>query len=332
MGPDAPEPVFVTKAEGAWLFDAAGRKFLDFASGGSAPLGHNHADIVAAGKRAGHRPGTDGAVTPDEIALMHKLAELVPGGMNRRVLVCDSGREALARAIELARAATGRQRVVYLSDLSDSSDEKTAVSGDVAAVVAHPLDGRIQQARAACDAAGALLIDDETGIGPGATGRMLALELSGVRPDVYVLGRGWAAGLPFGACVAGSSSLRWKHASAGNPTGCALALEIIRLLESGLLEQGRGLAASLDKQFEKLNCKRLTPVLWGVGLVRTLVLEAGTRAAAGFVGRCRELGLLLTALSSDTLAIRPPLAASEKDIDFAAQVLGKVFAEFDKRT
>jgi 4-aminobutyrate aminotransferase-like enzyme len=331
MGPEAAEPAFVAKAEGAWLFDAEDRKFLDFASGGSAPLGYNHPDIIRVLKQAGHRPGTDVAVTPDEIALMHKLAELVPGGMNRRVLVCESGREALARAIELARAATGRQRVVYLSDLSDPSDGKPAVSGDVVAVVAHPLDGRVGRVRQACDAAGALLIDDEAGVGPGTCGRMLAVELSGVRPDVYVLGRGWAAGFPFGACVTGSSSLRWERGSSGNPVGCVAALEVIRLLESGLLEQGGRLAANLDKQFEKLNSKRLTPVLWGVGLVKTLVLQAGKGAARGFADRCREDGLLLGVLTGDTLAVRPPLVASEKDVDFAAEVVGKVLAEFDKR-
>ena len=59
--------------------------------------------------------------------------------------------------------------------LSQCSEEKPAISRDVAAVVAHPLDGRIKQVRQACDAAGSLLIDDEAGIGPGATGRMLAI-------------------------------------------------------------------------------------------------------------------------------------------------------------
>ena len=328
MGPEAAEPVFAEKGEGAWLLDAADRKILDFASGGSAPLGYNHPDIVAALKRAGHRPGTDGVVTPDEVTLMHKLAELVPGGMNRRVLVCESGREALARAIELARNATNRTHVTFLSH---SSEDKPAVGKDAAAVVAHPLDGRIQQVRTACDAAGALLIDDETNVGPGATGRMLALELSGVRPDVYVLGRGWAAGFPFGACVTGSSALRWERGSSGNPVGCAAALEVIRLLEGGLLEQGSKLAAYLDKQFEKLGSKRLTPMLWGVGLVKTLVFQAGKGAARGFADRCREDGLLLGVLTGDTLAVRPPLVTSEKDVDFAAGVVGKVLAEFDKR-
>jgi adenosylmethionine-8-amino-7-oxononanoate aminotransferase len=109
------------------------------------------------------------------------------------------------------------------------------------------------------------------------------------------------------------------------------ALEVIRLLESGLLEQGGRLAANLDKQFEKLSSKRLTPVLWGVGLVKTLVLQAGKGAARGFADRCREDGLLLGVLTGDTLAVRPPLVASEKDVDYAAGVVGKVFAEFDKR-
>jgi acetylornithine/N-succinyldiaminopimelate aminotransferase len=260
---------------------------------------------------------------------MHKLAELVPGGMNRRVLVCESGREALARAIELARNETHRSNVTYLSN---SGDEKPAIGKDVAAVVAHPLDGRIKQVRQACDTVGALLIDDEAGIGPGATGRMFAIELSDVRPDIYVLGRGWAAGFPFGACVTRSSALRWKCATAGNPIGCALALETIRLLEAGLLEQGRKLAACFETRFGTLSSPKLEPELWGAGLVRSIVFRKGKGAAVGFVQKCRELGLLLHALSADTIAVRPPLVAKEKDFDFAVDVVGKALSGFDKKT
>ncbi|MBN2466444.1 aminotransferase class III-fold pyridoxal phosphate-dependent enzyme, partial [candidate division WOR-3 bacterium] len=154
VGPDAPEPVFAKKGDGAWLEDDAGRKLLDFSSGGSAPLGHNHPDIAKVLAQVGHEPAIDRAVVHDEVALMHKLAELAPGGMNRRVLICESGREALARAIELARSVTNRSCVSYLSSCSD---EKPAIGRDVAAVVAHPLDGRLKQMEQACDAAGALL-------------------------------------------------------------------------------------------------------------------------------------------------------------------------------
>jgi 4-aminobutyrate aminotransferase-like enzyme len=328
MGPEATEPIFAEKGEGAWLEDGEGKKWLDFASGGGAPLGYNHPDIAEALKQVGHAPGPDGTATPGEVVLMHKLAELVSGGMNRRVLVCESGREALARAIELARAATNRSNVTYLSHCPE---EKPAISRDVAAVVAHPLDGRIKHARQACDAAGALLIDDEAGIGPGTTGRMFAIELSDVRPDIYVLGRGWAAGFPFGACVTRSSTLHWKCVAVGNPIGCALALETIRLLEAGLLERGRKLAACLETRFGKLSSPKLEPELWGVGLVRTMVLRKGKDVAEGLVLKCRELGLLLQALSADTIAVRPPLVASEKDIGFAAEVIGKALAGFDKK-
>jgi acetylornithine/succinyldiaminopimelate/putrescine aminotransferase len=248
--------------------------------------------------------------------------------MNRRVLVCESGREALARAIELARNETNRTKVTYLSACSE---DKPSIGKDVAAVVAHPLDGRIKHARQACDAAGALLIDDEAGIGPGATGRMFAIELSDVRPDIYVLGRGWAAGFPFGACVTRSSNLRWKCATAGNPMGCALVLETIRLLEDGLLEQGRKSAVCLEERFGALSSPKLEPELWGVGLVRTMVLRKGKDVAEGLVQMCRELGLLLQALTADTIAVRPPLVTSEKDVSFAAEVVGKAMAGFDKK-
>jgi len=323
------EPVLATAGAGAWLEDDSGRKLLDFSSGGSVPLGRNHPDIVNALNRVAHAPAAGGVVAHDEVVLMHKLAELVPGGMNRRVLICESGREALAKAIELARNETHRSNVTYLSH---SCDEKLAIGRDVAAVVAHPLDGRIRQAKQACDAAGALLVDDEAGIGPGATGRMLAIELAEVRPDIYVLGRGWAAGFPFGACVTGSSNLRWECATEGNPVGCTLALEAIRLLEGGLLEQGRRLAGCLERRFGALSAPKVETELWGVGLVRTIVFRKGKNVAGGFVQKCRELGLLLQPLSADTVGVRPSLVASEMDIDFAAEVVGKVLTGFDKKS
>ncbi len=344
-GPEAPEPVFAEKGEGAWLEDNEGRRLLDFANGGRLPLGYTlgtRSESSEDSVMSRAAPGADGVVWWSEVELMHKLAELVPGGMNRRVLICESAREALARAIELARNETHRSNVTYLSQCSE---EKPAFGKDVAAVVAHPLDGRIKHARQACDAAGALLIDDEAGIAPGATGRMLAIELAEVRPDIYVLGRGWAAGFPFGSCVTRSSTLRWKCATAGNPVGSALALETIRLLEAGLLEQGRKLAVYLEKRFGALSSPKLAPELWGVGLVRTIVFRKRKDVAEGLVQKCRELGLLLhvvgplgtrsesskDSVMSRAIAVRPPLVATEKDIDFAADVVGKALAEFDRR-
>jgi acetylornithine/succinyldiaminopimelate/putrescine aminotransferase len=159
---------------------------------------------------------------------------------------------------------------------------------------------------------------------------MLAIELSEVSPDIYVLGRGWAGGFPFGACVTVSSNLRWKCAPAGNPVGSAAALAAVQLLESGLLEQGRKLAVHLEKRLGALSSPRLGPELWGAGLVRSIVFRKGI--AAGFVGKCRELGLLLQTLSADIIGVRPPLVATEKDVDFAVEVVGKVLFEFGKRT
>jgi acetylornithine/succinyldiaminopimelate/putrescine aminotransferase len=327
LSPDAPEPVFAVKAEGAWLEDGKEKRYLDLANGGSLPLGYNHPDIAEVLKQAGHRPGAEGVVQDTQVELCRVLAELVPGGMNRRVLVCDSGREGLARAIELARSVTHRSHVSYLSD---TSGERPAISKDVAAVVAHPLDGRVQQVGQACDAAGALLIDDETGIGPGACGTMFASELSGVKPDIFVLGRGWAAGLPFGACVTASSRLRWTQDAGTGPAGCAAALAVVGLLKSGLLEAGRRLSAVLDREFEKLSSRRLSPALCGVGLARTIVFAGISDAAPGFVAACRRRGLLLRALSGETVAVRPPLVAAPDDLKFAAGVLRDVMAEFDK--
>lgn len=328
LGPDAPQPLVVTGAEGAWVEDADGRRYLDFSCGASAPLGYDHPEVARIIAHVPHLPACDGVEWLAPIALMRKLAEMVPGGMNRRVLLVDSGREALAKAIALAQAATGKCRVQYLSELKGDSPR---LNTDTAALVCHPLDPRLEPVRRACTDRRILLIDDETGIGPGATGKAFAVEWSGVRPDLYVLGRGWAAGLPFGACVAGSSNLRWNKAGAGGSvTSCAAALELVRLLAGGLLDRAVALEAAMKERLESLCRSSLEGTITGRGLVWTLVFPPESVPAQGFAERCREAGLLLRRLADDALGIRPPLTVEKQEIDAAVGIMGRVMAEFER--
>jgi acetylornithine/N-succinyldiaminopimelate aminotransferase len=321
-GPDAALPLPVARASGARVFDADGSGYLDFSSGAAAPLGHSHPGIVAALAAAGQRVAVPGIEWPETIELMALLAEVVPGGTNRRVLVMDSGREALARAVGLAQRVTGRHRVAYLDDITTAD---VALPADCAALVANPFDARLPAARAACDAAGVLLVDDETGIGPGLTGAMLAIEKTAVRADLYVLGRGWAAGLAFGACVTGSSRMHWDGQPAANPLGCVAALTTVRLLKAGLIEQGMETARHFEKGLHALVRSQSEGTFSGDGLVWTMLVSAGK--VEGFVARARKRGLLLLESGRAAVGLRPPLIAGPADIDEALAVIGAVTAE-----
>jgi acetylornithine/succinyldiaminopimelate/putrescine aminotransferase len=161
---------------------------------------------------------------------------------------------------------------------------------------------------------------------------MLGIEGSQVRPDMYVLGRGWAAGVPFGACVTGSSALHWDAAGAGSPVGSAVALEVIRLLESGLLEQMKPVVAELERRLTVLCSGTVAVAASGQGLFWTLLFSAERKVAAGFAARCREAGLLLRVLGDDVVGIRPPLVVTEVQVVDAIGTVERVLSTFGKKT
>ena len=107
-----------------------------------------------------------------------------------------------------------------------------------AGVVPAP-GGYLRAARAACDAAGALLVVDEIQSGIGRTGAWFAHQVDGVLPDVLTLAKGLGGGLPIGACIglgpAGTALGKGDHGSTfgGNPVACAAALAVLDTIESG---------------------------------------------------------------------------------------------------
>lgn len=105
------EPVHIEKASGAFLYDVDGNRFLDFiGSWGTAILGHSHPEVVGAVKEAAENGFSFGMPSPLETELAQLICSKVPGaGMVRFV---NSGTEAAMTAIRLARAVSGRDKVV----------------------------------------------------------------------------------------------------------------------------------------------------------------------------------------------------------------------------
>jgi glutamate-1-semialdehyde 2,1-aminomutase len=104
-------PVFVERGEGAWIVDVDGRRLLDYVqSWGALLFGHAREEIVRAVASASARGTSFGAPTESEVRLAARVAELVPSVEMLRLV--SSGTEAAMSAIRLARAATGRPKVV----------------------------------------------------------------------------------------------------------------------------------------------------------------------------------------------------------------------------
>ena len=105
------EPYFVAEADGAYLTDVDGNRYIDYVqSWGASILGHAHPAVVDAVVSAAARGTTYGAPTESEVALAEKIAAAIPGC--EMVRLVSSGTEAAMTAIRIARAATGRARVV----------------------------------------------------------------------------------------------------------------------------------------------------------------------------------------------------------------------------
>jgi len=105
------DPVFITRAEGPYVFDADGNKYVDFVcSWGPMIMGHSHPDIVDAVTRTAANGTSFGAPTPAEIELAAMVVEAVES--IEKVRFVNSGTEATMSAARLARGYTGRNVVV----------------------------------------------------------------------------------------------------------------------------------------------------------------------------------------------------------------------------
>lgn len=183
-----------------------------------------------------------------------------------------------------------------------------------------PQPGYLEAVRERCNQTGALLILDEIQPGFGRTGKLFAFEHYGCVPDVVVMGKGMASGLPIGAFTASKahmdslSSPKLGHITTfgGNPVVAAAALATLReLLGTGLMEE------SLEKEalFRQLLVHPLIEEVRGKGLMLALIVPEAALADYLVLGALKE-GLLLFWLLFEPRAVRisPPLTLSEAEI------------------
>ena len=131
-------PRFFQRAAGAHLWDAEGRRYIDYVgSWGPMLLGHTHPSVVAAVEAAAARGLSYGAPTAEETLLAERLCELVPS--IERVRLVSSGTEATMTAIRLARGFTGRDLIVKFEGCYHGhADALLVKAGSGALTFGHP--------------------------------------------------------------------------------------------------------------------------------------------------------------------------------------------------
>ncbi|HEY2411327.1 MAG TPA: glutamate-1-semialdehyde 2,1-aminomutase [Pirellulaceae bacterium] len=132
------EPVVFERAEGAYLFDVDGNRYIDYiGSWGPMILGHQHPKVVAAVHAQVDRAFTFGAPTPAENEIAELICAAVPS--IEMVRLVSSGTEATMSAIRLARGYTGREAVVkFAGNYHGHVDSLLIAAGSSAATLGVP--------------------------------------------------------------------------------------------------------------------------------------------------------------------------------------------------
>src|SRR5246500_2616059 len=113
-------PIYVAKAEDAWLEDVDGNRYIDFAGGiGCLNVGHRRDHVVEAVKdQLDHFMHTCVQVTPYEnyVRLAERMNEVTPGKFPKKTIFVNSGAEAVENAVKIARAYTKRPGIIAFED------------------------------------------------------------------------------------------------------------------------------------------------------------------------------------------------------------------------
>ncbi|MBZ0330601.1 4-aminobutyrate--2-oxoglutarate transaminase [Halomonas sp. ANAO-440] len=394
-GAASPATQFADRAENALIWDADGNRIIDFAGGiGVLNIGHRHPKVVEAVKAQLDKVmHTCQTVMPYEgyVRVAEKLSQVTPVRGHAKVMLANSGAEALENAVKIARAATGKNNVIcfdggyhgrtfmtmamngkvapYATDFGTmpgnvfrapypvpyhgvSEDEalrglkmalKTdANPKDTAAIVLEPVLGEggfypapasfLKAIREICDEHGMLMIVDEVQSGFGRTGKMFAIEHSGVEPDIITMAKSMADGMPISAVVgtdkhmdaSGPNSLGGTYT--GSPTACAAALAVLEVFESeDILGKSQALGDKLAKRFaqwqEDFDCVDNGRNMGAMAALDLVSNKANHTPDADLAGalckKAREKGLILLScgLYGNTIRFLMPVTIEDEILE-----------------
>ena len=407
-GVSALTPLYAVRAEGSSLWDASGRRYIDFAGGiGVLNTGHSHPKVVAAVKKqleSGFTHTCFQVVAYEGyVRLAAKLNALVPvkAGHSNKTMFVSTGAEATENAIKIARAYTNRPAIISfdnsfhgrtLMGMSLTGKQKpykqnfgpfapevyktpfpipymgittkvaleglqnlfdTQVSPDsVAAIIIEPVQGEggfnpapaafLRSLRNICDKHGIVFINDEIQSGFGRTGKMWALEYSGVTPDLTCMAKSLAGGLPLAAVTGRADIMDAPQAGglggtyAGNPLACAAALAVLEVFEEeNILEQAVSLGhrletelRALERDFAGVGDVRGLGAMMAIELVKSRDSKSpDADSATKICAAALERGLILIkcGMHGNALRILVPLNASSEELELGFAALRESF-------
>lgn len=228
----------------------------------------------------------------------------------------------------------------------------------VAAIILEPVQGEggfhvaprelLQGLRAICDEHGILLIADEVQSGFGRTGRMFAIEHSGVEPDLLTVAKSLAGGFPLSGVLGRASVMDAVEPGGlggtygGSPIGCAAAVAVLDVIESeGLLVRAQSIGATIRAGLARFMASgQGTPFanLRGLGAMLAFDVtkahgssEPDGPGAQRLTTRAFEEGLILLTCGTygETVRFLVPLTIADSDLKAGLEILGRAIRRAD---
>lgn len=222
---------------------------------------------------------------------------------------------------------------------------------DLAAVIVEPVMGEggfipvpdfyMRRLREMCDATGALLIADEVQAGFGRTGKMLAIEHSGVEPDLVTTAKSMAAGMPLGGVTGRAEILDHVHPGGlgttygGNPLACAAALAVLEAFEEEDLLSRAGVVGGRVLEAMREIQKRHPDFVGdvrgrGAMLAMELVKDPESKTpdaerTAQIIGNALQEGLILLSAGpyGNVIRVLVPFAVTDEQLEEGLEILGR---------
>lgn len=374
-----PLDVVIAKADGVWVTDVDGNRYLDCLAAYSAVnQGHCHPRIMEAMQAQMQRVTlTSRAFRNDQMGpFLKQLCELTGYEM---ALPMNTGAEAVETAIKIARkwayqikgVPIGQAEIIAcngnfagrtvtaisfssvpeyrdgfgpftpgfkLVDYGDADALKTAITPHTAAFIVEPIQGEggvvvppagyLKRAAEICQAHNVLLIADEIQTGFGRTGKLLASEHEGVRPDIVTVGKALSGGFyPVSAVLADRPILGLfrpgEHGSTfgGNPLGAAVAQAALDVLvDEDLVGRSAELGAYFMGRLARIESPHVKEVR-GKGLFIGVELHVPARR---FCEALQRRGILCKETHENVIRFAPPLVITRDEIDWALEQIEPV--------
>ncbi|MCU0458883.1 MAG: ornithine--oxo-acid transaminase [Bacteroidales bacterium] len=225
--------------------------------------------------------------------------------------------------------------------------EKALEDPDVAGFLVEPIQGEagvfvpdegyIKKAYDLCKKHNVLFIADEVQTGIARTGKLLACEHEGVRPDVLILGKALSGGvLPVSAVLADDEIMLTikpgEHGSTfgGNPLACKVAIAALEVIRDEKLAEKAEYLGRIFREEMKAVKSDMIELVRGKGLLNAIVIRPKNGKEAWDVCvAMKELGVLAKPTHGHIIRFAPPLIITEEQLREAISLIKKAILQFD---